>query len=88
VIVPPVVVGGGKPFFPVGSRLDLRLVDHRAFEYGFAVPVNRGVARHRLRGARAEGGAGRGTDEAGYLPQLATLSRARDKRHSFATHLL
>jgi dihydrofolate reductase len=33
--VNPVVVGGGKPFFPVGSeRLQLRLVEHRAFASG------------------------------------------------------
>ena len=35
VIVAPVVVGGGKRLFPMGSRLDLRLVEHRAFENGF-----------------------------------------------------
>jgi dihydrofolate reductase len=35
VIVAPVVVGGGKRLFPMGSRLDLRLVEHRAFQSGF-----------------------------------------------------
>lgn len=35
VIVAPVVVGGGKRLFPAGSRLDLRLVEHRAFADGF-----------------------------------------------------
>ena len=32
--VVPVVVGGGKPFFPPGERLDLRLVEHRVFASG------------------------------------------------------
>ena len=35
VIVAPVVVGGGKRLFPSGSRLDLRLLDQRAFADGF-----------------------------------------------------
>lgn len=35
VIVVPVVVGGGKRLFPAGSRLDLRLVEQRAFADGF-----------------------------------------------------
>jgi dihydrofolate reductase len=35
VIVAPIVVGGGKRLFPAGSRLDLRLVDQRAFSDGF-----------------------------------------------------
>jgi dihydrofolate reductase len=35
VIVAPVVVGGGKPLFAAGSRLDLRLLDERAFADGF-----------------------------------------------------
>jgi len=35
VSVAPVVVGGGKRFFAVGSRLGLRLVDQRAFADGF-----------------------------------------------------
>jgi dihydrofolate reductase len=30
----PVAVGGGKPFFPVGARLALRLVEHRALSSG------------------------------------------------------
>ena len=34
-ILAPVVVGGGKPLFPHGSRLELRLVDTRAFADGF-----------------------------------------------------
>ena len=34
-ILAPVVVGGGKPLFPYGSRLDLSLVDARAFADGF-----------------------------------------------------
>jgi dihydrofolate reductase len=32
--VVPVAVGGGKPFFPAGSRLDLRLAEQRTFESG------------------------------------------------------
>jgi dihydrofolate reductase len=32
--VMPVVVGGGKPFFPARKRLELRLVEHRAFPSG------------------------------------------------------
>lgn len=32
--VMPVAVGGGKPFFPVGKKLHLRLVEHRAFASG------------------------------------------------------
>jgi dihydrofolate reductase len=34
-IASPVVVGGGKRFFPPGVRIDLRLVDERAFDDGF-----------------------------------------------------
>lgn len=34
VFVMPVSVGGGKPFFPLGERLDLRLTHHRAFASG------------------------------------------------------
>lgn len=33
-LVVPVAVGGGKPFFPVGVRLQLRLLDHRTFGNG------------------------------------------------------
>ena len=33
-IVLPVVVGSGKPFFPAGRELPLRLVDQRAFDSG------------------------------------------------------
>ncbi len=51
-----------------------------------------GGAPSRRRVARAEDGAGGGggcrVDDAGYLPQSSALSRARDNRHSFATHLL
>ncbi len=32
--VMPVVVGGGKPFFPPGKELKLRLLEHRLFESG------------------------------------------------------
>jgi dihydrofolate reductase len=32
--VMPVVVGGGKPFFPAGTKLHLRLAEHRAFASG------------------------------------------------------
>ena len=32
--VVPVAVGGGKPFFPAGSRLRLRLIEHRTFASG------------------------------------------------------
>jgi dihydrofolate reductase len=32
--VMPVVVGGGKPFFPVGTKLQLRLAEHRVFTSG------------------------------------------------------
>ena len=32
--VVPVAVGGGKPFFPAGSRLQLRLIEQRKFESG------------------------------------------------------
>lgn len=32
--VVPVAVGGGKPFFPAGSRLSLRLLEQRRFESG------------------------------------------------------
>ncbi|HEU4656352.1 MAG TPA: dihydrofolate reductase family protein [Capillimicrobium sp.] len=32
--VVPVAVGGGKPFFPLGTRLRLRLMEHRAFASG------------------------------------------------------
>ncbi len=30
----PVIVGGGKPYLPVGERLRLRLVEHRSFASG------------------------------------------------------
>ncbi|MFI0479774.1 dihydrofolate reductase family protein [Actinomadura sp. 9N215] len=30
----PVIVGGGKPFLPVGKELPLRLVEHRSFASG------------------------------------------------------
>ncbi|MFI0368803.1 dihydrofolate reductase family protein [Actinomadura sp. 1N219] len=30
----PVIVGGGKPFLPVGEELPLRLVEHRSFASG------------------------------------------------------
>ena len=33
-VVLPAVVGSGKPFFPVGVQLDLRLVDQRVFDSG------------------------------------------------------
>ena len=33
-VVLPVVVGSGKPFFPAGSELPLRLVDQQAFDSG------------------------------------------------------
>jgi dihydrofolate reductase len=33
-VVLPVVVGSGKPFFPAGSELPLRLVDQRVFDSG------------------------------------------------------
>ena len=36
-IVCPVVVGGGKRFFPDGVRLDLELVEERAFRKGVVV---------------------------------------------------
>jgi dihydrofolate reductase len=32
--VTPVVLGGGKPFFPTGKRLNLRMVEHRALDSG------------------------------------------------------
>ena len=32
--VNPVAIGGGKPFFPVGARLDLELVEERRFPSG------------------------------------------------------
>jgi dihydrofolate reductase len=37
-IVCPVVVGGGKRFFPDGVRLDLELIDERRFGNGVIVP--------------------------------------------------
>jgi len=33
-IVAPVIVGGGKPFFPDGVRVDLELLDERRFDNG------------------------------------------------------
>jgi dihydrofolate reductase len=36
-IVCPVVVGGGKQFFPNGVQLDLELVDERRFRKGVIV---------------------------------------------------
>jgi dihydrofolate reductase len=36
-IVCPVVVGGGKRFFPEGARLDLDLIDERRFQNGWLV---------------------------------------------------
>ncbi len=36
-IVCPVVVGGGKRFFPDGVRLDLKLVEERRFRNGVLV---------------------------------------------------
>jgi dihydrofolate reductase len=36
-IVHPVVVGGGKRFFPEGVRLDLDLVEERRFRKGVIV---------------------------------------------------
>jgi dihydrofolate reductase len=33
-LVVPVVVGGGKPFFPAGKKLELRLTEHRVFGSG------------------------------------------------------
>jgi dihydrofolate reductase len=33
-LVVPAAVGGGKPFFPAGTRLSLRLVDQRSFASG------------------------------------------------------
>jgi dihydrofolate reductase len=36
-IVCPVVVGGGKRFFPDGVRLDLELVEERRFGNGVVV---------------------------------------------------
>jgi len=33
-VVFPVAVGGGTPFFPAGLRVDLKLVESRAFESG------------------------------------------------------
>ena len=33
-VVLPVVVGSGKPFFPAGSELPLRLVDQQVFDSG------------------------------------------------------
>jgi hypothetical protein len=36
-IVSPVVVGGGKRFFPDGVHLDLELVDDRRFRNGVLV---------------------------------------------------
>jgi dihydrofolate reductase len=32
--VAPVVLGGGKPFFPTGKRLSLRMAEHRALDSG------------------------------------------------------
>jgi dihydrofolate reductase len=32
--VTPVVLGGGKPFFPTGKRLNLRVAEHRALDSG------------------------------------------------------
>jgi dihydrofolate reductase len=43
-IVCPVVVGGGKRFFPVGVRLDLELVEERRFRAGVV------VLRYSIRG--------------------------------------
>jgi dihydrofolate reductase len=37
VIVCPVVVGGGKRFFPKGGRFDLELVEERRFRKGVVV---------------------------------------------------
>ena len=34
VVVAPVVVGGGKPFFPAGARIDMRLVEQHTFDSG------------------------------------------------------
>lgn len=33
----PIVVGGGKPFFPAGARLDLELIDEHRFSGGVVV---------------------------------------------------
>lgn len=30
----PVIIGGGKPYLPVGKKLRLRLVEHRSFPSG------------------------------------------------------
>ena len=43
-IVRPVVVGGGKRFFPDGMRLDLALVEERRFGNGVV------VLRYAIRG--------------------------------------
>lgn len=32
--VTPVVLGGGKPFFPTGKRLNFRMAEHRALDSG------------------------------------------------------
>lgn len=32
--VTPVVLGGGKPFFPTGTRLNLQMAEHRALDSG------------------------------------------------------
>lgn len=33
-VIPPVTIGGGKPAFPVGARIDLELAAERAFANG------------------------------------------------------
>jgi dihydrofolate reductase len=41
----PVLVGGGKPALPRGTRIDLELVDHRRFDNGVV------YVRHAVRNA-------------------------------------
>ena len=40
-VVHPVVLGGGTPFFPAGAHLDLRMIDTRRFENGAMLLVYR-----------------------------------------------
>jgi dihydrofolate reductase len=48
-IVAPVIVGGGKPYFPSGHRLDLTLIEQRVFEASRWT-----FARYRVEGSPSE----------------------------------
>jgi hypothetical protein len=59
-IVCPVVVGGGKRFFPDGVRLDLELLEERRFVSGVV------ILRYGIRGAA--GGLALGMKSSEILP--------------------